>query len=113
MTSHSIAPSADAAQISIKVRRQTLSGIIALSLFVFALVALAAMPWWAKTGTIRGVSALSGYVDRRDGRRIAFSILMNWDRLPDIDRIIVTVTSDARVVLREAIAAVAAARMKR
>ena len=62
MTSHSIAPSADAAQISIKVRRQTLSGIIALSLFVFALVALAAMPWWAKTGTIRMVLELCCYI---------------------------------------------------
>jgi D-alanyl-D-alanine carboxypeptidase/D-alanyl-D-alanine-endopeptidase (penicillin-binding protein 4) len=31
----------------------------------------------AKTGTLTGVSALSGYCDNRSGRRYAFSILMN------------------------------------
>jgi D-alanyl-D-alanine carboxypeptidase/D-alanyl-D-alanine-endopeptidase (penicillin-binding protein 4) len=31
----------------------------------------------AKTGTLTGASALSGYCDRRNGHRIAFSILMN------------------------------------
>jgi D-alanyl-D-alanine carboxypeptidase/D-alanyl-D-alanine-endopeptidase (penicillin-binding protein 4) len=36
---------------------------------------------WAKTGTIRGVSALSGVVLSADGGRgVAFAILMNWDR---------------------------------
>jgi D-alanyl-D-alanine carboxypeptidase/D-alanyl-D-alanine-endopeptidase (penicillin-binding protein 4) len=31
----------------------------------------------AKTGTIRGVSALSGYVRSADGERLAFSIMVN------------------------------------
>ncbi len=35
----------------------------------------------AKTGTLNGVSALSGYVKCADGRLLAFSILMSWDRL--------------------------------
>ncbi len=34
----------------------------------------------AKTGTLRDVSALSGYVDRSDGRRFAFVILVNEGR---------------------------------
>jgi D-alanyl-D-alanine carboxypeptidase/D-alanyl-D-alanine-endopeptidase (penicillin-binding protein 4) len=39
---------------------------------------------FAKTGYIRGVSCLSGYVRARSGRRLAFSILMNgvpWGEL--------------------------------
>src|SRR5262249_27170763 len=32
-----------------------------------------------KTGWIRGVSALSGILERRDGSRCLFSILMNYD----------------------------------
>lgn len=34
----------------------------------------------AKTGTLAGVSALSGYVQTEDERLVAFSILMEWDR---------------------------------
>lgn len=34
----------------------------------------------AKTGTLRDVSALSGYIDRADGSRLAFSILVNVAR---------------------------------
>lgn len=37
----------------------------------------------AKTGWIRGASALSGFVERRDGSRCWFSILMNYD--PDVN----------------------------
>jgi len=44
------------------VRRQTLSGSIAMVLFVIAIVALAAMPWWARTGTIRMVLELCCYI---------------------------------------------------
>lgn len=32
---------------------------------------------WAKTGTLDGVSALSGYIDRGNGRMIIFSIMAN------------------------------------
>jgi D-alanyl-D-alanine carboxypeptidase/D-alanyl-D-alanine-endopeptidase (penicillin-binding protein 4) len=31
----------------------------------------------AKTGTVRYVSALSGYVDARNGERLAFAIVLN------------------------------------
>lgn len=34
----------------------------------------------AKTGTLRDVSALSGYIDRADGSRVAFAILVNVAR---------------------------------
>jgi branched-chain amino acid transport system permease protein len=46
----------------ITVRRQTLSGYIALTLFVLAVIGLAAMPWWAKTGTIRMILELCCYI---------------------------------------------------
>ena len=46
----------------VSVRRQTLSGRISLGLFVLAIIALAAMPWWAKTGTIRMVLELCCYI---------------------------------------------------
>lgn len=36
----------------------------------------------AKTGTLNGVSTLSGYVYRADGALVAFSVLLNGDRLP-------------------------------
>ena len=46
----------------VQIRRQTASGRIALALFVLAVIGLAAMPWWAKTGTIRMVLELCCYV---------------------------------------------------
>ncbi len=47
---------------TVRVRRQTPSGVIALALFTVAVVALIAMPWWAKTGTIRMVLELCCYI---------------------------------------------------
>ena len=44
------------------VQRQTPSGRIALVLFVLAVIGLAAMPFWAKTGTIRMVLELCCYI---------------------------------------------------
>ena len=38
----------------------------------------------AKTGTIRGVSSLSGYVSTADGERLAFSFIAN--DVPDTGR---------------------------
>lgn len=62
----SISTSADAnavaARPAVQVRRQTLSGMIALTLFVIAIVALATMAWWAKTGTIRMILELCCYI---------------------------------------------------
>jgi branched-chain amino acid transport system permease protein len=55
-------PLALAALPAVIVRRQTTSGRITLVLFVLALVALAAMPWWAGTGTIRMVLELCCYI---------------------------------------------------
>ncbi len=55
-------PFALAALPAVIVRRQTTSGRITLVLFVLALVALAAMPWWAGTGTIRMVLELCCYI---------------------------------------------------
>ncbi|MFT3975195.1 MAG: branched-chain amino acid ABC transporter permease [Amaricoccus sp.] len=46
----------------VSVRRQTTSGRIALTLFALAIVALVAMPWWAKTGTIRMLLELCCYI---------------------------------------------------
>lgn len=46
----------------VTVRRQTTSGRVALVIFALALVALVAMPWWAKTGTIRMVLELCCYI---------------------------------------------------
>lgn len=45
-----------------RVRLQTTSGMVALSLFTIALIALVAMPWWARTGTIRMVLELCCYI---------------------------------------------------
>jgi branched-chain amino acid transport system permease protein len=44
------------------VRRQTRSGRVALTLFVLAVIALALMPFWAKTGTIRMILELCCYI---------------------------------------------------
>ncbi|MAC76561.1 MAG: branched-chain amino acid ABC transporter permease [Rhodobacteraceae bacterium] len=52
----------DPALPSVQVRRQTLSGQIALLIFAVAVIALIAMPWWAKTGTIRMVLELCCYI---------------------------------------------------
>lgn len=46
----------------VTVRRQTTSGRIAMVLFAIAIVALALMPWWARTGTIRTVLELCCYI---------------------------------------------------
>ncbi|WP_186399907.1 branched-chain amino acid ABC transporter permease [Stappia sp. P2PMeth1] len=62
MTSISTSADAVAAPPAIRVRRQTVSGVIALSLFVLVIVALSTMPWWAKTGTIRMVLELCCYI---------------------------------------------------
>ena len=47
---------------SVRMRRQTTSGRIALVLGVLAIIALVAMPWWAKNGTIRSVVELCCYI---------------------------------------------------
>ncbi|WP_428929066.1 branched-chain amino acid ABC transporter permease [Marinibacterium sp. SX1] len=52
----------DPALPNVTVRRQTLSGQVALVLFAIAVIALVAMPWWAKTGTIRMVLELCCYI---------------------------------------------------
>lgn len=45
-----------------QVRRQTASGRVALLVLILAVVALAAMPFWARTGTIRMVLELCCYL---------------------------------------------------
>jgi D-alanyl-D-alanine carboxypeptidase len=40
----------------------------------------------AKTGYINGVSALSGYVERDDGRTFVFSILVNYPHTDGLHR---------------------------
>ncbi|MGC4025565.1 MAG: branched-chain amino acid ABC transporter permease [Mesorhizobium sp.] len=47
---------------AVLVRRQTLSGRIALTVFVLAVIGLALMPWWAKPGTIRMILELCCYI---------------------------------------------------
>ena len=51
-----------AALPAVRVRRQITSGRIALVLGVLATVAVVAMPWWAKNGTIRSVVELCCYI---------------------------------------------------
>lgn len=46
----------------VQVHRQTSSGRIALVLFALAVIGLVAMPWWAKTGTIRMILELCCYI---------------------------------------------------
>ena len=36
----------------------------------------------AKTGTVTGVRALSGYVRTKDGEQLAFSIVINGSNIP-------------------------------
>jgi branched-chain amino acid transport system permease protein len=47
---------------AVRVQRQTRSGRISLIIGVVAIIALIAMPWWAKTGTIRSVVELCCYI---------------------------------------------------
>lgn len=47
---------------SVAVRRQTTSGMIAMALGIAALVAVAAMPWWASPGMIRDIVQLCCYI---------------------------------------------------
>jgi len=46
----------------VRVQRQTPSGRVAMTLAVLGLIGLAAMPWWASTGTIRSVLELCCYI---------------------------------------------------
>jgi branched-chain amino acid transport system permease protein len=47
---------------SVRVRRQTPSGMITLVLGAGVLIAIAAMPWWARQGLIRDVVVLCCYI---------------------------------------------------
>jgi len=47
---------------AVSVRRQTLSGRVALTIFLLAVVGIVLMPWWAKPGTIRMVLELCCYI---------------------------------------------------
>ena len=47
---------------AVQVQRQTGSGRIAMTLAVLGVVAVAAMPWWASTGTIRSILVLCCYI---------------------------------------------------
>lgn len=58
----SAVPYAAIALPEVTVQRQTRSGRIAMTLAVLTLLALAAMPWWASTGTIRSVLILCCYI---------------------------------------------------
>ncbi|WP_051967268.1 D-alanyl-D-alanine carboxypeptidase/D-alanyl-D-alanine endopeptidase [Kitasatospora mediocidica] len=53
----------------------------------------------AKTGSMTGVDALAGYLDRADGRTLAFSVLLNnfvgVSPRPVIDAFVVRLTSDS------------------
>ncbi|MBN8998317.1 MAG: branched-chain amino acid ABC transporter permease [Rhizobiales bacterium] len=48
--------------LDVTVRRQTMSGRIAMTLAVLVLAGIAAMPWWASTGTIRSILELCCYI---------------------------------------------------
>ena len=53
----------EAAQpLSVRVRTQTVSGMVAMLIGAAVLVAVASMPWWASQGLIRDVVELSCYV---------------------------------------------------
>jgi serine-type D-Ala-D-Ala carboxypeptidase/endopeptidase (penicillin-binding protein 4) len=53
---------------------------------------------WAKTGTLQGVTALSGYLDRPDQPSLTFSILVNHSTQPTpvlqqaVDRVVMAIT---------------------
>jgi branched-chain amino acid transport system permease protein len=55
-------PYADTDAPEVLVQRQTPSGRIAMTLAVLALIGVAAMPWWASTGTIRSILVLCCYL---------------------------------------------------
>ncbi len=47
-----------------------------------------------KTGTIRGVSTLAGYLTRSDGQTLMFAVMVNGERAPDIRQKIVKILAD-------------------
>ena len=47
---------------SVRVRRQTTSGMIAMVVGIGVLIAIAAMPWWASQGMIRDIVQLCCYI---------------------------------------------------
>ncbi len=55
-------PLAATAPAAVTVQRQTPSGRVAMTLAVAGLIALATMPWWASTGTIRSMLELCCYI---------------------------------------------------
>lgn len=63
----------------------------------------------AKTGSMTGVDALAGYLDRADGRTLAFSVLINNfaadSPRPVIDALLVRLASDAAAAPQRAVPA--------
>jgi branched-chain amino acid transport system permease protein len=47
---------------SVRVRRQTPSGVVAMAIGIGVLIAIVAMPWWASQGLIRDVVELCCYI---------------------------------------------------
>lgn len=58
-----VAAPVDAAEVpSVRVQRQTISGMIALLIGVGVLITIMSMPWWASQGLIRSVVELCCYI---------------------------------------------------